>query len=220
MVRMGRFEVQLVDAETKLPFPEVASSTGTIQTHIPLHREYFIRVKSDMLEDERVLVNFRINGAKLGYEVKLGDKASHCGQKGRALQVVQDHTSTDFSTVGTIQATFYEAVTNSSRRPQRRSTEQVTRFSETRMGGRRCLSLPDFAALGDHSETKARVGSKKKYTKGRVLSRVELKYTDTLEPAPRRKLADRSKSVPRLSYCHEEVDSPLQCSFSNIESSF
>jgi hypothetical protein len=75
--------------------------------------------------DERVLVNFRVNVVTLGNEVKLGEKASHCGQKGRALQIVQDHTSTDlFSTVGTLQATFYEAVMNSQQRPQRRSSEQ------------------------------------------------------------------------------------------------
>lgn len=202
MVKMGVFEVQLVDAETKLPFPEVVTSDGNLRTHIPLYREYFIRVKSNM--EERILVNFRINGAALGYEVKLGPKASHCGKYrniegeslDRALRIAPTRGS-GFNTTGTIQATFYEAIYERSQ--NRRRSESVRRNSSGRRL-ERSFSLQNIA-IGDHSETRPRVASKRKYSKGRVLSRVELHYSDTLEAAPRRSAnatrERRARSVPR-----------------------
>jgi hypothetical protein len=218
MVCKGAFVVQLVDAESKLPFSEVATTDGSLRTHIPLHRDYFVRVKSNL--EERVLVNFRVNGKPLGYEVKLGSNASYCGlfshnkegkSRDRALRVESNPSTDDdktsstknfqessSSTTGTIQATFYEAICDVGNQSTKKRTRTVRKQRSDK------LSVVPVAG-GDYVESRSSKPKKdgppkKRYLKGAVLSRVEVKYSDTLEindtatkPANER----RSRSVPR-----------------------
>lgn len=230
MVKKGAFVVQLVDAESKLPFSEVATSeNGSLQTHIPLHRDYFIRVESNL--DERVLVNFRVNGKSLGYEVKLGSKASYCGlyshnkEEGesldRALRVEEsssssnpaDPTTAVASATGIIQATFYEAIYDDCQRrrsndsaSKRASRTVLKRGAQDTITKKSSIVVKDAAVGGDHVEPrkKHKDSSKGKYRKGAVLSRVEVKYSDTLEitdqsekPLDRWFREQRAQSVPK-----------------------
>jgi hypothetical protein len=175
--------------------------------------------------EERVLVNFRVNGNPLGYEVKLGSNASYRGifshtKEGKALDRAlrvesnppagDDKSSStklhDSCTTGTIQATFYEAICDVGKQPTRKRTTCRTRRKRSDKisvvaPDKVLVGVPVAVSRGDYVESRPNQsnndGPKKKYLKGAVLSRVEVKYSDTLEIKDTdTKYLGRSQSVP------------------------
>jgi hypothetical protein len=77
MVQKGKFSVELVDAETKLPFMEHEGNSKSNDDHcvdcfieIEPGSEYYVRVAND--SEETVICNITVDGSDLGYEFCLG----------------------------------------------------------------------------------------------------------------------------------------------------
>jgi hypothetical protein len=65
MVKQGKYTVQLVNADSKTPFPEHTASNGEVYVEVEPNAEYFIRVHSD--SHDKVRMDFRVDNKSLGY---------------------------------------------------------------------------------------------------------------------------------------------------------
>ena len=66
MVRQGWFEIELINAETKVPFKEHTHTDGRTYSEVEPDADYFIRVKGHNLEV--AVVKLSIDGKDLGYQ--------------------------------------------------------------------------------------------------------------------------------------------------------
>jgi len=66
MVRQGWFEIELINAETKIPFKEHTHTDGRTYAEVEPDTDYFIRVKSHNLE--MAVLTFSVDGKDLGYK--------------------------------------------------------------------------------------------------------------------------------------------------------
>jgi len=66
MVRQGWFEIELINAETKIPFKEHTHTDGRTYAEVEPDTDYFLRVRSH--KDNNVVFKFSVDGKDLGYK--------------------------------------------------------------------------------------------------------------------------------------------------------
>ena len=66
MVRQGWFEIELINAETKVPFKEHTHTDGRTYAEVEPDTDYFIHVRSH--KNKKVILKFSVDGKDLGYK--------------------------------------------------------------------------------------------------------------------------------------------------------
>jgi hypothetical protein len=125
MVKMGLFSLQLLNAETNVPFPEHRGpDNGNDYVEVEPNAEYWIRVQSDRQEDS-VICDFTVDGMNLGFYESLGYPYAASSDVGiwskvdgqhmqQAFKVKKVQRATtghgdEFFWIGKVQVDFYEA---------------------------------------------------------------------------------------------------------------
>ena len=67
MVRKGNFHMEIVSADTNIPFKEHRHPNGEVYVEVNPNTEYFIRIKSD--DEGLVVCKCVVDGVSLGYNV-------------------------------------------------------------------------------------------------------------------------------------------------------
>ena len=134
MVHVGKFSVEIINADGRIAFPEHKSESGEVYVEVEPDAEYYIRVKSD--SEDRVKAKFSVDGNDLGYtsilskkkgwqdeglwEYKDGKSYVHALKFAKApVRQAADHESSAPFWTGKVEVRFHEATFSGSYKEQK-----------------------------------------------------------------------------------------------------
>lgn len=196
MVQVGKFSVEIINADGRIAFPEHKSESGEVYVEVEPDAEYYIRVKSD--SEDQVKAYFSVDGNDLGYncilsknnkpqekglwEYKDGKSYQHALKFAKApvRQAAGHETCAPFWT-GKVEVRFHE-VTFSGYKEQKDVASKWNGGSVSYVMG---ISDPDKkkgvkSDKGEQFEVKKSKRRRKAYKTGGLLQTVTLRYCSTL----------------------------------------
>lgn len=196
MVKQGKYSVEIVNADGRIPFPEHTSTSGETFVEVEPEAEYYIRVKAD--SEDKVKGVISVDAKELGYhflasktippkdkgiwEYKDGKSYVHALKfaKANVRQATGNDTTAPFWT-GMIEVSFYEA----SFKGYKEQKDHTNKWNGGDVAYVMNISDPDKkkgvkSDKGEHFEVKKSKRRRKQYAKGGLLSTITLRYCSTL----------------------------------------